>query len=168
MGGNFFFDPSSFSTSSSTEAEAPFLFLVAGGVGINPILSILEEFSANVTNGTISSNSKATLLYSAASREELLFKDRIDLIVDRTPGVRVNFFVTRERPEVTPTDSKPPFILRRIEESDLRNNLSSYSLDPSVLSIYLCGPPAMIDVLVKSLKEVGVADDDSLHYEKWW
>jgi len=170
VGGNFFFDPLSFSAppsprssnSLSSPISAESLFLVAGGVGINPILSILEEFSANVNKGTISSTAKATLLYSASKREELLFKDRIDSLVKSVPGVVVDYFVTRETPPPVSTESTSPYIWRRISKSDLKTKLAGHSSQS-----YLCGPPSMIDSLVESLRDIGVADE-RIHFEKWW
>ena len=63
IGGDFFFD------SSSVSSETP-LLLLAGGVGINPLASIiLEACQSRLSNSIV-------LLYSAKSQDELLFKVR--------------------------------------------------------------------------------------------
>ena len=62
MGGDFFFDPSDVTT-----ANCP-LLLLAGGVGINPLASIVFEMCESKLNNNI------VLLYSAKTDEELLFK----------------------------------------------------------------------------------------------
>jgi len=161
VGGNFFFDPLAFSALRPNDAlplPPPLLLLVAGGVGINPILSILEEFSANMNNGVIDPDSRATLLYSASKREELLFKDKIDEIAKSTPGVSVHYFVTKEK------DDSTAFDWRRINQTDLAESIGG---DSSSLLSYICGPPTMIDGLVQSFRDLGV-EDKNVHFEKWW
>lgn len=166
VGGDFFFDPIRFSTSLFTESASPppSVLLVAGGVGINPILSILEEFSANVKNQTINPQSRATLLYSASTREELLFRDRIDAIAESTSGVSVLYFVTKEG---NSSFVDPRFALRRIDQADLGSAFSRDSSNCSNFESFICGPPTMIDWLVSSFKQLGVAQE-KVHYEKWW
>ena len=45
------------------------LLLVAGGIGINPIYSMLQEYTS-----TLTSSPHIHMLYTATSMEELLFK----------------------------------------------------------------------------------------------
>lgn len=68
-GGDFFYDP------PLTE-KMPNLTLIAGGVGINPLLSILLHLSTKLAAGSNVENfpEHMTLLYSAKSKEEILFQ----------------------------------------------------------------------------------------------
>lgn len=69
IGGEFYFDPSSAKLNSSP------LLLLAGGVGINPLASIVFEVC------DLKLDNSVVLLYSAKSEVELLFKVSITLVV---------------------------------------------------------------------------------------
>lgn len=81
MGGDFYYDP----LADKTEAESN-LVLVGGGVGINPLVSILLEYrdllrtteshpEANIRPG------KVHLLYSARTECELVFRASIESLL---------------------------------------------------------------------------------------
>lgn len=70
-GGDFYYDP-------PDAANGQDLLLLAGGVGINPLFSMLQHF-LHINPGQSSPSGdnscrKAALLYSAQSPEELIFK----------------------------------------------------------------------------------------------
>jgi ferredoxin-NADP reductase len=71
FGGKFFYDPP---TQCATSPRN--LLLIAGGVGINPLISILRHFDDIYfrRNSMVTSSPKAVLLYSASTQAELLFK----------------------------------------------------------------------------------------------
>ena len=64
MGGDFVYDP--------VPAHPHDLLLIGGGVGINPLLSMLLHYARLAELGKISGRVK--LLYSARNTAELLFK----------------------------------------------------------------------------------------------
>lgn len=99
MGGDFYYDP----LADKTEAESN-LVLVGGGVGINPLVSILLEYrdllrtienhpEANIRPG------KVHLLYSARTECELVFRASIEKCINVkmviSNGLRVGFSVFR-------------------------------------------------------------------------
>ena len=91
VGGDFFYDP----TPSSAPRD---LLLIAGGVGINPLFSILRHAcNLHAADGNRGPN-KLILLYSAATEEELVFKVSypfIDILLWNThPHVPVFFMST--------------------------------------------------------------------------
>ena len=67
VGGDFTYDPP-----SNSPAD---ILLIGGGVGINPLFSILQHH-AYLQAPISERRGHAHLLYSARSREELLFKVR--------------------------------------------------------------------------------------------
>lgn len=73
VGGDFYYEV------PPKSQDVPEMLLIAGGVGINPLLSILRHITP--TAATSPSKNIITLLYSAKNSEEILFK------------VYVNFFV---------------------------------------------------------------------------
>lgn len=65
VGGDFYYDPAAVSSNQC-------LLLIAGGVGINPLISILRHI-ADLQQQSTESPTKAYLLYSAKSADELIF-----------------------------------------------------------------------------------------------
>ncbi|NXA51568.1 OXND1 protein, partial [Nothocercus julius] len=98
VGGDFFFDPQ--------PGDPPVkVVLVAGGVGINPLFSILlhvadlhesqESKGGGYKMGTVS------LYYSAKNTNELLFKKNILGLMDAFPGkITCRFHVTQQRSQI--------------------------------------------------------------------
>jgi ferredoxin-NADP reductase len=67
VGGDFFFDP-------AVQKDVD-LLLIAGGVGINPVYSIINEVSdLNKEDNSSRFSGKVKLLFSAKTTDELVFK----------------------------------------------------------------------------------------------
>ncbi|XP_070840784.1 oxidoreductase NAD-binding domain-containing protein 1 [Chaetodon trifascialis] len=160
VGGDFFFDPS--------PSDPPVdLLLVAGGVGINPLYSILlhtsEMLRLSRASGDQGCNiSSAHLCYSAKSTQELLFKSSIIEACREFPDkFSCDFHITQQSTDV---DSQlQPFLTRgRIMEEELRAHV-----EPQRTLCFLCGPPPMIEAISKTLLDIGLPKDRIL-FEKWW
>lgn len=66
VGGDFFYEP--------ILKNCKDILLVAGGVGINPLYSILQEIEDSFGVDTSGNDVTLKLLYSASSLDELIFK----------------------------------------------------------------------------------------------
>ncbi|XP_029938199.1 oxidoreductase NAD-binding domain-containing protein 1 isoform X2 [Salarias fasciatus] len=160
VGGDFFFDPSPSDPSVD-------LLLVAGGVGINPLYSILLHTAdllrlSRASGGRGHNVGSAHLCYSAKNTQELLFKSSIIEACREFPDkFSCDFHVTQQSADVDP--HLQPFINRgRITEEGLRAHV-----DPQRTLCYLCGPPPMIEAISKTLTDFGLPKDRIL-FEKWW
>ncbi|XP_072226479.1 oxidoreductase NAD-binding domain-containing protein 1 isoform X1 [Leuresthes tenuis] len=160
VGGNFFFDPSPSDPSVD-------LLLVAGGVGINPLYSILlhatDLLRLNQAPGGRTYNiGSAHLCYSAKNTEELLFKNSIIETCREFPDkFSCNFHITQQSADVEP--HLQPFVKSgRITAEELQAHV-----DPQRTLCYLCGPPPMIEALSKNLMDFGLPKDRII-FEKWW
>jgi ferredoxin-NADP reductase len=122
------------------------LVLIAGGIGITPIISILRYADE-------ARDVHATLLYSAATADELLYLHEIESIQRRNPLIKAHTFVTRE---------KTRHRRGRIDEAILRD----LAHDPAAL-YYVSGPRDMITGTVETLKRLGI-NETSIKYEHWW
>ncbi|GFU37024.1 oxidoreductase NAD-binding domain-containing protein 1, partial [Nephila pilipes] len=85
VGGDFYYDP----LTNKLEAEAN-LLLVGGGVGINPLVSILCEYRDLLLATQYRSESsihpgRVNLLYSARTESELVFKDTFAIMEKEHP-----------------------------------------------------------------------------------
>lgn len=158
VGGEFYFDPQLADASKN-------LVLIAGGVGINPLLSILRH-SADLHRERADKGSgyeigKIKLFYSATDTSELLFKKNIlDLVNEFPEKITCSFYVTKQTTEISP-DLKPYITEGRITEKEIRDHISEDTL------FYICGPPPMTDFFSKYLESSHVPKEH-ICFEKWW
>lgn len=162
VGGNFFFDP-------KPGDPSPDLLLVAGGVGINPLYSIVQHVADISSDPQNKYTGKTILLFSAKSKDELLFKDSLMQISNGCPSILCEYFTTKPENDdhkihFEATDSIQSH-QGRINESSLQKAISS--LDRSRLTCYICGPPPMIEHMSDILHKLKIAED-RIHFEKWW
>ena len=85
VGGNFFFDPRPGDPSSD-------LLLIAGGVGINPLFSIVRHVADISSDLPNKYTGKTVLLFSAKNIDELLFKVQSFVHADFTTVKYVNVY----------------------------------------------------------------------------
>ena len=142
------------------------LILIAGGVGINPIVSIMREIDrASYTP------QKVSLLYSAKSREELIFRDDIDDICERRAETfTANYFVTGDDKRAEEGETK--VICSRIDAGHLARALALSDDDgittrESGTFCYICGPNSLTEDSVAALTSLGVPKEN-VFYELWW
>lgn len=114
------------------------LLLVAGGIGITPVLSMLRH--AVLAEPT----RPATLVYSARQESDLAFRDELHSLARRSPRLRVILAASRGE---TSTPVYPGRIDRALLETvaDVRESIAC-----------LCGPQAMIETLSGTLEELGL------------
>ncbi|CAL8294324.1 unnamed protein product [Merluccius merluccius] len=160
VGGNFFFDPQ--------PSDPPVnLLLVAGGVGINPLYSILLHTAHlmrlhHASGGRDYHIGSTHICYSAKNVQELLFKDTITEVCREFP--RTFSCDLRVTEQSDGDDRDTPLITRRgrITKADLRAHV-----DPQKTLCYLCGPPPFIEAISEALTDLGLPKDRIL-FEKWW
>ncbi|XP_055985608.1 oxidoreductase NAD-binding domain-containing protein 1 isoform X2 [Sorex fumeus] len=158
VGGEFYFDP------QPTDASRN-LVLIAGGVGINPLLSILRHAAdlhrEHANKGSGYETGRIRLLYSAKNTSELLFKQNIlDLVNEFPEKIACSLHVTKQTTQIS-SDLKLYITEGRITEKQLRDHISKETL------FYICGPPLMTDFFSKQL-EASQVPREHICFEKWW
>lgn len=139
------------------------LLLVAGGVGINPLYSILQHVHHTKKSGHSQSPDAVTLLYSAANRDELIFRDNIDLMCSSSNhNIRSKYFVTKEQ-----SSNSDTVTFRRLNKSDLASCLDSSESTKNSTICYLCGPPDMVVQTRQWLHQLGIPSRN-VKFELWW
>ncbi|MFF3583932.1 FAD-dependent oxidoreductase [Streptomyces mirabilis] len=111
-------------------SEADTLLLIAGGVGITPLMSVLLAAADAGHTGRI------VLLASFRTEEEVVFGPEIEALRSRLPGLEVSVFVTDRK--------------RRIGLDELLPHAGPTT------RVHLCGPAPMMQDLIGSLRELGV------------
>lgn len=120
--------------------ESKFLF-VAGGIGITPIRSMLEELSAKKAD--------AVLLYGNKSPQDVVFGAELTAL-----GVK--------RFDIFSQDAPPGAESGFIDEEKVKRLVPDFA----VREIYVCGPPLMSQKLIDLFRKLGVKRA-RLHYEKF-
>ena len=120
-----------------------FLF-IAGGVGITPIRSLIEQLSVLKKD--------IVLLYSNKTTD-IIFKQELDNLAKQYL-FKLIYIVTE--------DTKYKGEKGRIDEEKIQRLVP----DLKKRDVYLCGPVPMMEALLKSLKELGVKHN-VIHYERF-
>lgn len=126
------------------------LLLVAGGIGITPLMSMLRYVDQ------AHPDVQATLLYSAKTPSELLFLEKLREMAARNPRIHCVFTVTQPLQE--PWDGP----IGRIDRAMLAEHLPGKE---GIL--YLCGPLPMVDDMEDLLAGLGVKPS-RIKAERWW
>mmetsp|Transcript_11343 Transcript_11343/g.33388 ORF Transcript_11343/g.33388 Transcript_11343/m.33388 type:complete len:292 (-) Transcript_11343:197-1072(-) len=169
--------------------DTPAALYVAGGVGINPLYSMLRAHCDRAPPR------RAALLYTAQRHDELLFTAQLSRLAQRLPGhTRFRLGATREPSSA----AAPPLpgagrLDGRIGDAALEEALrwlgcepnevregsavpwmaESVAREPGTASeacaegvcAYVCGPPRMTDEICATLRRMGVGQ---VHAERWW
>ncbi|CAK4031626.1 oxidoreductase NAD-binding domain-containing 1 [Lecanosticta acicola] len=154
------------------------LVLVAGGVGINPLVSIFSHLVRTSTRPREVHFVYASKATSDLDPHKILFLPRLqDLIAaEADPSVTLSMFLTGTGYDGVIEHGKLPNRTygRRINRSDLLNALDGYQQNVSgakhrdKTACYVCGPPRMTDELVEFLRKQEGMTDERVLCEKWW
>ncbi|MBI4010044.1 MAG: FAD-dependent oxidoreductase [Candidatus Aenigmarchaeota archaeon] len=120
--------------------------MLTGGIGITPFRDMIKFATDKKLN------LKIILLYSNKMPEEISFGKEFDEWQRINPNLKVVYTVTR------PEESKMKWegVKGRIDAAMMKNNVKD--MENSIF--YVCGPPAMVDAMVTTLKNMGVSDNN--------
>ena len=122
--------------------------LIAAGIGITPVMSILRYVHDSTRNN-------ALIIYGAHQPGELVFYEDIVKIVENSHRIRSVFTVSVASPDW----------IGRVGRID-KALIESLELDMDML-YYISGPREMIEDTIDILKELDVSVD-RMRYEFWW
>jgi predicted ferric reductase len=125
------------------------LIMVAGGVGITPMLSMLRYM---VDRGEVR---KATLVWSNRTEADILWRDELEDIEAKLPNLSIRHVLTRQKDFKGPTGHLDRAMLRELLLGCSRN-----------ATVFVCGPPPMMDTVCKALKGIGFRGG-LIHTEKF-
>ena len=126
-----------------TGAEAGSVVLVAGGVGITPLMAQIRYLTDLSWPGDI------YLVFSVKTERDIIFRDELDALRRRHPNLHVTVTLTRddgsawsgERGRITPA-----LLARAVPEIAARR-------------VHICGPTEMTDPIRQMLRDLGVPDE---------
>lgn len=131
-----------FGSFTFTGSDAESIVLIAGGVGITPVMSVLRYLTDIAWNGEI------FLLYGARETEEFVFREDIERLERRHANLHVLASMQRS-----------PGTVWLGPEGNLTKELVSSAV-PRIVErrIHLCGPPPMMTSVQSILIELGVPE----------
>ncbi len=129
-----------------TGAGSDRVFLIAGGVGITPLMSIIRYLTDRSWPGQIH------LLFSSKKRVDLIFAEELAYLERRFPNLHVCHTLSREdgKGEVSDWKGERGTITREL--------LARVMPDVARGPVYLCGPDGMMAAVRKVLLEMGLPE----------
>ena len=118
--------------------------LIAGGVGLTPLLSMLN------TVVEAASQREIWLFYGVRDGKEVIHGDHLLRLAEANPNIRVHLCFSKPSPE---DRKKKNHHAERVTVDLLKKMLPSNNFD-----FFICGPPAMMDIMIPALKAWGVPD----------
>jgi len=116
------------------------VYLLAGGTGITPLMSMLRHRDRRP------SRPPTLLIYSARSWEDIVYRDELEAMMQRDSSFRLVYALTRRQPEDW-TGHRG-----RIDKGFLSANWFPPAHNPR---IYVCGPTTFVETAASLLVELG-------------
>jgi len=114
------------------------LLMIAGGVGITPILSMLR-FMRDIADPR-----PVTLIWANRARNDIFFREEIDSLPRKLPNLRVHHVLSDEPDWPGPRGYVTEALLQNLlTEGDRRAR------------VFLCGPPPMMESVAAALRKLG-------------
>ncbi len=150
-GGKFFFDPSS-------NLDPPGVVLIAGGVGITPVMSMLRSLCDQVWSGNI-------YFVNVVQKElDLIFERELTEIVTRFENVKLLQFVTQRELDFDVEENQLRWL--RYKGRPAPAELLEQIADLNDCPVYMCGPTSMMDSIREGLVALGI-DNQQIHTEEF-
>jgi ferredoxin-NADP reductase len=116
------------------------VYLLAGGTGITPLMSMLRY------RDRVPSRPPALLIYSARSWEDIVYRDELEAMMRRDSSFRLVYALTRQQPKDWSGHRG------RINKGLLAANWFPPAHNPT---IYVCGPTTFVETAASLLVELG-------------
>lgn len=120
--------------------EAGRLVLIAGGVGITPLMAKIRQLTDQQWDGSIQ------LIFSVKSEQDIIFRAELEELQRKFPNLRVAVTITRDANESWTGERGRinPAMLARVAPEITQSR------------VHLCGPTEMTEPLIAMLKTMGV------------
>jgi ferredoxin-NADP reductase len=156
------------------------IVFVAGGVGINPLMSMVSAIAEEKGRGGLE-GVEVQFLYSVKCVErpvvasQVLFLQRLEDIFHRLgkPKALKLFLTGRTESEGVVEGLEPQIrsgievLGQRIKEEDLEGALGDKANGEGTV-VYVCGVPKMTDWMVEYVGKAEGMSEDRVFCEKWW
>ncbi|KAG9239294.1 putative oxidoreductase NAD-binding domain-containing protein 1 [Amylocarpus encephaloides] len=172
VGGSFTFPPGHLTSWNHIKR----MVFIAGGVGINPLISMLSQIAHTQETTSDSDFFSVSFLYTTRARplRETLFLSRLtEAVTSLKDQATATLFRTQPKAsselEAKSEESRSSLAIqeRRITAEDILNELGPVE-DRSNVVVYVCGPPQLTDEFVEVAKKAEGMKEENVLCEKWW
>jgi len=116
------------------------LVMIAGGIGITPILSMLRHMAATGDDRPV------TLIWGNRRAEDIVYRQELDALLAGRVNLRVHHILSEQEGWGGPAGLvDAPLLQRVLSAEELRRQ------------VFLCGPPVMMTLVRRALRSLGVA-----------
>ena len=121
------------------EGEHPKIGLLAGGIGITPLVSICKYCTDTHLN------TKITLLYGCRTQNDFAFKKELEAMQEQNPNLKIVFTVNEATDNWNGAVGVINMDMVKKEIPDYKETM-----------FYTCGPPPMVEVMEKLVESLGL------------
>jgi predicted ferric reductase len=128
--------------------DAKNLVFIAGGIGITPFISMLRYIYDSKLDKNI------TLIWGNKSFADIAFKDELEKMGSEMPSLKVIYIMSGQQDwqgEKGYVDAE---------------KIKKYISDFNVTQFFVCGPPVMMNGVIKALKQLGISKK-YIHFERF-
>lgn len=122
--------------------DAENVVCIAGGSGITPFVSMAKA----IADGD--EDFEMTILYGSRDCDNILFREELDALTEKTDKVRVVHVLSNQREGELPQGAEQGFITAEI--------IKKYAPENEPFSVFLCGPQQMYMFADKELQKLGL------------
>ncbi|MFC1713330.1 ferric reductase-like transmembrane domain-containing protein [Candidatus Poribacteria bacterium] len=124
------------------------LVFIAGGIGITPFMSMLRYIYDSKLDKNV------TLIWGNKAEEDILFREEMDRMTAEMPSLNVVHVISKQ--ENWPGEKG------YVDSEMLKRHISNFQSG----QFFLCGPPRMMFLVEKMLRDLNVAKK-RIHYERF-
>lgn len=128
-----------------TGQESESVVLIAGGVGVTPMMSVIRYLTDRSWSGEI------FFLFGCKSEDDIIFREEIEYLQKRHANLHVTILLNNK-----PDNAKSPYLTGYITKEVLTERV------PAITSrrVHVCGPPPMMEAVKRTLRELGVPEEN--------
>jgi ferredoxin-NADP reductase len=121
------------------EGEHPKIGMLAGGIGITPLVSICKYCTDMFLN------TKITLLYGCRTENDIAFKKQLEKMQEQNDNLKIIFTLNEANPD---WKGAVGFITADMVKKEIPDYVETM--------FYTCGPPPMVEVMEKLVESLGL------------
>jgi len=128
--------------------DANDLVFIAGGIGITPFMSMLRYIYDKKLDKNI------TLIWGNKTEKDIVFREELEKMTKDMPKLNIIHVMSKQ----TDWPGEKGYLDINILKKYIKNIQNS--------QFFICGPPIMMDIVIKALKSMGVSKN-KIHFERF-
>ena len=139
---------------STLKSNSSSLVFIAGGIGITPLLSMLE------TQIMVKSSNEIIFVHCVKTEAEHTFAQKIDKMTENNTNLTSYAFYSRSKGEIIDNLKSTKIFQKRLQLEDLQEIIGSLIES----EFYLCGPELFLKSVLASLEKMNISKNQ-IFYE---